>query len=107
MVQCWCDEDEVEQVCAGDNIKLKLKGVEEADVQPGFVVCSPEAPCKVGRIFDAEVMILDYKSIIAPGYRCVLHIHAATEDVMVQVSVSVFATAGVLFFIVILNWDFD
>uniref|UniRef100_A0A1I7RS94 Tr-type G domain-containing protein n=1 Tax=Bursaphelenchus xylophilus TaxID=6326 RepID=A0A1I7RS94_BURXY len=84
VIQSWCDDNEIDQLYAGDNIKLKLKGVEEADVLPGFVVCSPEVPCKVGKVFDAEVMILDYKSIIAPGYGCVLHIHAAIEEVTLK-----------------------
>jgi peptide chain release factor subunit 3 len=77
---------EVDQVCAGDNIKLKLKGIDEADILPGFVVCSKEAICHVGKIFDAELLILDHNSIIAPGYSCVLHLHAAIEEVTVKVN---------------------
>lgn len=85
MIQCWSDDVEVDQVCAGDNIKLKLKGIEETAILPGFVVCSQEAVCHVGKIFDAELLILDHNSIIAPGYSCVLHIHAAIEEVCVRV----------------------
>lgn len=84
VLQCWTNDAETEQVYSGDNIKLKLKGVEESDIMPGFVLCSQELPCKVGRIFDAEVVILEYKSIIAAGYSCVLHIHAAAEEVSVK-----------------------
>ncbi|KAH7706733.1 eukaryotic peptide chain release factor GTP-binding subunit ERF3B-like isoform 1 [Aphelenchoides avenae] len=73
VVQCFSDEEE-----------LKLKGVEEADILSGFVVCSPEVPCRVGKIFDAEVLILEHKSIITSGYSCVLHIHAAVEEVTVK-----------------------
>jgi peptide chain release factor subunit 3 len=85
-MQCWSDENEVDQVCAGDNIKLKLKGIDEASISPGFVVCSQDSVCRVGKLFDAEVLILEHNSIIAPGYSCVLHIHAAIEDVTVRVS---------------------
>lgn len=36
---------------------MKLKGVEDTDILPGFILCSIESPCHVGRIFDAEVHI--------------------------------------------------
>ena len=85
VLQCWNDEDEIDEVVAGDSVKLKLKGVEEADILSGFILCSPEAPCRVGKVFDAEVFILEHKSIIAPGYTCVLHLHTAVEEVAVKV----------------------
>ena len=75
---------------AGDNIKLKLRNVEESDVQPGYVVCSPDAMCRVGRVFDGEVLIREHKSIIAAGYQCVLHIHAATEEIQIKVFYALF-----------------
>jgi peptide chain release factor subunit 3 len=51
----WSDEIETDEVTSGENVRMKLKGVEESDILSGFVLCSQEAPCKVGRIFDAEV----------------------------------------------------
>jgi len=86
-IQCWSDDVEVDQVCAGDNIKIKLKGIDENSILPGFVVCSQDSVCHVGKVFDAEILILDYNSIIAPGYSCMLHIHAAIEEVSVKVVV--------------------
>ena len=32
-----------------------LQGVEENDVQAGFIICSPDALVSVSRVFDAEV----------------------------------------------------
>ena len=84
VLQCSVNDAETDQVYAGDNIKLKLKGVEESDILSGFVLCSPESVCRVARIFDAEVLIIDLKSIISSGYSCVLHIHTAVEDVCVK-----------------------
>lgn len=85
VLQCFADETEEDRLYSGDNCRLKLKGVDEASIQPGFVLCSPESPCSVGRVFDAKVAIQEHKSIIAAGYSCVLHIHAAVEDVTVKV----------------------
>ncbi|VDL63091.1 unnamed protein product, partial [Nippostrongylus brasiliensis] len=61
-----------------------ITGVEENELQSGFIICSPDALCKVGRVFDAEVVILEHKSIIASGYTCVLHIQSAVEEVSVK-----------------------
>lgn len=84
VIQLWADEEEVNQVQAGENVRIKLKGVEEEEVSPGFVLCDPNSPCSFGRIFDAQVVILEHKSIICPGYSCVLHIHAAVEEVTLR-----------------------
>lgn len=84
VIQIWSDEVETDRVVSGDNVKLKLKGVEESELQSGFIICSSDALCKVGRVFDAEVVILEHKSIIASGYTCVLHIQSAVEEVSVK-----------------------
>lgn len=84
ILQLWSDEDEVQQVKSGENVKVKLKGVEEEEVSPGFVLCEIDKPCKVAKIFDAQVVILEHKSIICSGYSAVLHIHAAIEEVSVK-----------------------
>lgn len=54
-VQLWSDDAETDEVGPGENIKMKLKNIEEDDIMPGFTVCSLDAPCHVGRIFDAQV----------------------------------------------------
>lgn len=80
----WRDEDEVNRVRCGENIKVKLRGVDEADVNPGFVLCDPTTPCKTGRVFDAQVAILEHKSIICAGYSAVCHMHTVAEEVTVK-----------------------
>lgn len=75
--QLWSDEDEVTIVGPGENVKIKLKGVEEEDISSGFVLCDPTNTCKTGRIFDAQVcypsfIYLSYFTIalICLTYRC-------------------------------------
>lgn len=81
---------------------VQVKGIEESDVTPGFVLCSPTNPIKTGRVFDAQVrhpqdgclnhrgpdhhdtfqiVMLDLKSIICAGYSCMLHLQAMAEEV--------------------------
>ncbi|XP_064113199.1 eukaryotic peptide chain release factor GTP-binding subunit ERF3A-like isoform X1 [Macrobrachium nipponense] len=80
----WRNDDEANAVRCGENVKVKLRGVEEADVAPGFVICDPNNPCKTGRIFDAQVVILEHKSIICAGYSAVCHMHTVAEEVTVK-----------------------
>jgi len=80
----WSDDIEVTEVTSGENIKVKLKGIEETDVTPGFVVCCPSNPIKTGRVFDAQVVMLDLKSIICAGYSCMLHLQAMAEEVTIK-----------------------
>jgi translation elongation factor EF-1alpha len=51
----WSDDEEVTAVGPGENVKIKLKGIEEDDVSPGFVLCDNANPIKTGRVFDAQV----------------------------------------------------
>lgn len=82
--QLWSDDIEVTGVESGENIKCKLKGIEETDVTPGFVLCCPTNPIKTGRVFDAQVVMLDVKSIICAGYSCILHLQAMSEEVTIK-----------------------
>lgn len=84
VLQLWSDDTEVNQISSGENVKIKLKGIDEEEVTPGFVLCEPNAPCSVARVFDAQVAILEHKSIICNGYSAVLHLHAAVEEVNVK-----------------------
>ena len=66
------DEDEVGAAGGGENLRLRLNGVEEDDIQPGFVLCSRRAPCPAVTYFDAQLHILDrleHKAIFTAGYK--------------------------------------
>ncbi|XP_077305027.1 eukaryotic peptide chain release factor GTP-binding subunit ERF3A isoform X1 [Lithobates pipiens] len=75
------DEVETELVAPGENLKIRLKGIEEEEILPGFIICDPNNLCHSGRTFDAQIVIIEHKSIICPGYNAVLHIHTCIEEV--------------------------
>ncbi|KAL7323141.1 translation termination factor GTPase eRF3 [Mucor circinelloides] len=77
-------ENEIEQAMCGDNIRMRLKGIEEDEIMPGFVLCSKKNPVKTTTQFEAQLAILDHKNIICAGYTAVLHIHAAAEEVQIS-----------------------
>lgn len=75
------DDTEVDQASSGDNIKVKLKNCDEADIMPGYVLCMHNNPCSVATVFDVMVQVFEYKSIICAGFSAIMHIHTTTEEV--------------------------
>lgn len=80
----WAYDEEATEVFPGENVKLKLKNVEEDDVSSGFVLCSPDNLCHTGKVFDAQIVILEHKSIICAGYSAVMHIHTSAQEVSIK-----------------------
>uniref|UniRef100_A0A672QD60 Pyridoxal-dependent decarboxylase domain-containing protein 1 n=2 Tax=Sinocyclocheilus grahami TaxID=75366 RepID=A0A672QD60_SINGR len=77
------DDVETDDAGPGENLKLRLKGIEEEEILPGFILCNAENLCHTGRTFDAQIVIIEHKSIICPGYNAVLHIHTCIEEVQI------------------------
>ncbi|KAM5319261.1 LOW QUALITY PROTEIN: eukaryotic peptide chain release factor GTP-binding subunit ERF3A-like [Glossophaga mutica] len=71
------DDVETDSVAPGENLKIRLKGIEEEETLPGFILRDPNNLCHSGRTSDA----IEHKSIICPGYNVVLHIHTCIEEV--------------------------
>ncbi|KAG6817463.1 translation termination factor GTPase eRF3 [Tephrocybe sp. NHM501043] len=74
-------EVEVPQALCGDNVRVRLRGVDDEDITPGFVLTSPLKPINAVRQFEAQLAILEHKSIICAGYSAVMHIHTLSEEV--------------------------
>ncbi len=74
-------EDEVNMSQCGDQVRVRLRGIEEEDILPGFVLCSPKRLVHCVSAFEAQIHILDLKNILTAGFNCVLHVHSAIEEV--------------------------
>ncbi|XP_006876415.1 PREDICTED: eukaryotic peptide chain release factor GTP-binding subunit ERF3B-like [Chrysochloris asiatica] len=82
------DDAETDSVVPGENLKIRLKGIEEEEILPGFILCDPNHLCHSGRTFDVQIVIIEHKSIICPGYNAVLHIHTCIEEVEITALIS-------------------
>lgn len=78
------DDEESDVAEAGDNVKLKLRNIEEEDISPGMVLCSPDNLCKIADLFLAKIQLVELRNIIAPGFNCIMHIHSAVVEVSFQ-----------------------
>lgn len=74
-------EEEVHSAICGDNVRVRLRGVEDEDISPGFVLTSPKHPVRAVRQFEAQLAILEHKNIICAGYSAVMHVHTLSEEV--------------------------
>lgn len=74
-------EEEVQLAQCGEQVRIRLRGIEEEDIMPGFVLCSPKRLVHNVKAFEAQIRILELKSILTAGFNCVLHVHAAIEEV--------------------------
>lgn len=75
------DDMDSEVAESGDNVKLKLRNIEEEDISPGFVLCSMDSMCKIADRFLAKIQLVELRNIIAPGFNCIMHIHSSVTEV--------------------------
>ncbi|MCJ1365004.1 translation termination factor GTPase eRF3 [Acarospora aff. strigata] len=74
-------EEEIQVATCGDQVRIRIRGVEEEDILPGFVLCSPKRPVHCVSAFEAQIVLLELKSILSAGFNCVFHVHSAIEEV--------------------------
>jgi len=71
----------------GENIKVSLKGIEDENLTRGDILCSTDNFPQVCQEFEAQITVLElpeHKQIMSSGYSCVIHLHAALEEVFIN-----------------------
>jgi len=71
----------------GENIKVALKGVEDENLNRGDVLCPLDSFPHICQEFEAQISVLElpeHKLIMSSGYSCVIHLHAALEDIIIS-----------------------
>jgi peptide chain release factor subunit 3 len=48
-----------------------------------MVISSPVEVVNTATVFDCQIALLDYKSIICPGFQAVMHIHVTVEEITI------------------------
>ncbi|KAH8154102.1 uncharacterized protein LAJ45_01869 [Morchella importuna] len=75
-------EEEINHAQCGDQVRIRVKGVEEEDVTTGFVLTSAKKPIHCVTAFEAQIHILDLKNILTAGFGCVMHVHTTIQEVV-------------------------
>ncbi|XP_073037332.1 uncharacterized protein [Primulina eburnea] len=78
----FCDEDKVGRAGPGENLRVRVSGIEEEDILAGFVLCSTANQITAVSEFVAQLQILELldNAIFTAGYKAVLHVHAVVEE---------------------------
>ncbi|KAL6012127.1 hypothetical protein ACLOJK_002604 [Asimina triloba] len=78
----YCDENRVKRAGPGENVRVKLSGLEEEDILAGFVLSGVAKPIEAVSEFDAQLQIVELldNAIFTAGYKAILHIHAVLEE---------------------------
>ncbi|KAH0469920.1 hypothetical protein IEQ34_001478 [Dendrobium chrysotoxum] len=76
------DENKSRRAGPGENVRVKLSGVEEEDILAGFLLSSVVNPVHVVFEFNAQLQILELldNAIFTAGYKAILHIHSIVEE---------------------------
>jgi len=74
-------EEELAHAQCGDQVRLRVRGVEEEDVVPGFVLSSSKKPIHCVTAFEAQIHILELRNILTTGFNCVMHVHTTIQEV--------------------------
>ncbi|CAN6244241.1 unnamed protein product [Urochloa humidicola] len=82
VITIHCDDDKVRRAAPCENARIKLSGVEEGDITPGFLLSSITNPANAVSEFNAQLQILELvdNAIFTAGYKAVLHIHSVVEE---------------------------
>jgi len=74
-----------------ENVKLKIKGIDDDDVRKGFTICDVVDPVLVSNFLEVNVKILELpkkdtgeEKIFSKGYKCILHIHTVQCEAEVE-----------------------
>ncbi|XP_039060584.1 eukaryotic peptide chain release factor GTP-binding subunit ERF3A-like isoform X3 [Hibiscus syriacus] len=78
----YCDENKVRRAGPGENLRVRLSGIEEDDISAGFVLTSVVKSIPAVTEFTAQLQILELleNAIFTAGYKAVLHIHSVVEE---------------------------
>jgi peptide chain release factor subunit 3 len=82
VVAIYCDEDKVKRAGPGENLRVRITGIEDEDILSGFVLSSIVNPVPAVTEFVAQLQILELldNAIFTAGYKAILHIHAVVEE---------------------------
>merc|ERR1711998_402463 len=75
--------DEVAFAKPGENIRVRLKGVEEDQVSKGFVLSPLKDPAHSCTRLKVQLMVLELleaRPLLTAGYQCILHLHTSVEE---------------------------
>eukprot|EP01055_Gregarina_sp_Pseudo9_P000665 Gregarina_sp_Pseudo_9__664@NODE_1422_length_1615_cov_25_192893_g1320_i0_p1_GENE_NODE_1422_length_1615_cov_25_192893_g1320_i0NODE_1422_length_1615_cov_25_192893_g1320_i0_p1_ORF_typecomplete_len489_score162_84GTP_EFTU/PF00009_27/4_5e47GTP_EFTU_D3/PF03143_17/6_1e28MMR_HSR1/PF01926_23/0_00084FeoB_N/PF02421_18/2_1e02FeoB_N/PF02421_18/0_014GTP_EFTU_D2/PF03144_25/1_2e03GTP_EFTU_D2/PF03144_25/0_009AIG1/PF04548_16/0_15_NODE_1422_length_1615_cov_25_192893_g1320_i0881554 len=82
-----CGEEDYAYAKPGENVELRLLGIEEDAIKKGCVLSSIKQAVPVASLIEAQLVVvelLEHRPLLTAGYKCVLHAHTACEEVELE-----------------------
>ena len=84
----FVEDDEVSRSFAnpGENVRVKLKNIEEDQIHKGHVLSTQISPVPVVGEFRVQLLVvelLEHRPIMTAGYSCVFHCHTLVEECVI------------------------
>ncbi|KAL0681481.1 hypothetical protein Bca4012_048328 [Brassica carinata] len=107
VVAIYCDEDKVKRAGQGENLRVRITGIEDEDILAGFVLSSTgeyddfnvifvvkPVPAVTEFVAQLQIIELPDNAIFTAGYKAILHIHAVVEEYFLQLGRFTLRTEG-------------
>jgi len=81
------DDKRIPYARPGEGVKLHIKGIEDDYINRGDMITSNYSFPHICNEFEAEINIIDlpeHKAIMSTGYTCIIHLHAAMEEIYIK-----------------------
>lgn len=81
------EDQRVKYAKPGENVRLKVKNIEEEDIKRGYMISLNDNLCPVCFEFEAKLTILElpeHKPIFSQGYKAIIHMHTTMEEIEVH-----------------------
>jgi elongation factor 1-alpha len=69
---------------AGLVVGIAVHGIRYENLKRGMVLCDPSAKPAAVRSFEAEILVLNHPTRIAPGYEPIVHLNTIAETVKLK-----------------------
>jgi len=84
VTKVFINEVEVTHANVGETVTLSVTGANEQDLCKGFILSPTIDPCRAEKKFKASLQIvelLEDRPVLTSGFKCIMHIHTAIEEV--------------------------
>jgi len=79
----YINDEEMQYANVGENVTMKMTGINDDELKKGFVLCSAQNPIPVVTKFKAVIHVIELgadRPVMTSGYVAVLHAHVASEE---------------------------
>jgi peptide chain release factor subunit 3 len=75
------ENTELDCAFPGDNVHIRVRGLDEGQVHAGFVATSSNSTLKAVEYIQARILLLDARNLVSASSKAIMHVHTAAEEI--------------------------